>query len=247
VDVTAAATPPQPVALVLPAALPPARSALVPPPAAPAVEPEPQASPEPAAALPVPLPPPRPTPDAVDTAAAALPPPRPAELTESAAPDETARNETAPASPAAPPEAAPAPTVTAALEPDPPTAEDPADPDAPTELAVMTSPTPRARPVRRTINTGLPAPNLLPSLGESAPKAVRSAATDRGLALDQTALIGILNLDGNRKALLRLPSGRYRSVVVGDVLDGWQVSDIGTDAMRMTRDGEDRTLQMVNR
>ena len=67
------------------------------------------------------------------------------------------------------------------------------------------------------------------------------------MSLDQTALIGILNLDTGRKALLRLPGGRYRSVIVGDVLDGWRVSIIGTDAMRVTRDGEDRTLLLVNR
>jgi hypothetical protein len=60
-------------------------------------------------------------------------------------------------------------------------------------------------------------------------------------------LIGILNLDTGRKALLRLPNGRYRSVIVGDELDGWRVSIIGPDVLRVTRGGEDRTLLLVTR
>jgi hypothetical protein len=47
--------------------------------------------------------------------------------------------------------------------------------------------------------------------------------------------------------LLRFANGRYRSVAVGDELDGWRVSIIGTDAMRVTRAGADRTLLLVNR
>ena len=65
--------------------------------------------------------------------------------------------------------------------------------------------------------------------------------------LERTALIGILNLDTGRKALLRLPNGRYRSVIVGDVLDGWRVSLIGADAMQLTRGGEDMTLLLIDR
>ena len=67
------------------------------------------------------------------------------------------------------------------------------------------------------------------------------------MALDSTALIGILSLGTGRKALLRLPDGRYRSVIVGDVLDGWRVSMIGADAMRLTRGNEDRMFLLVNR
>ncbi|MHA1530328.1 MAG: hypothetical protein ACTSVG_15005 [Alphaproteobacteria bacterium] len=95
------------------------------------------------------------------------------------------------------------------------------DPDAPTKFASLTSPLPKTRPAGPAIGPGLP--------------------------LDRTALIGILNLDSSRKALLRLPNGRYRSVIVGDVLDGWQVSMIGVDAMRITRSGKDRTFSLVTR
>jgi hypothetical protein len=58
-------------------------------------------------------------------------------------------------------------------------------------------------------------------------------------------LIGIINLSSGRKALLRLPDGRFRTVTVGDDLNGWRVSMIGTDAMRVSRGGKDRTLLLT--
>jgi hypothetical protein len=60
-------------------------------------------------------------------------------------------------------------------------------------------------------------------------------------------LVGILNFETGRRALLRLPDGSYHYVIVGDVLDGWRVSMIGIDAMRITRSGADRTFLLVNR
>ena len=120
--------------------------------------------------------------------------------------------------------------------------------DAPTTLAALTSPRPPVRPARPVIRANLPpAATVLPNIGRTTPGSVGSAATDQGLPLDRTALIGILNLDGNRRALLRMPDGRYRSVVVGDVLEGWKVSAIGVDAMRISKGGQDRTLPLVSR
>ena len=50
-----------------------------------------------------------------------------------------------------------------------------------------------------------------------------------------------------RVGLLATSGGRYRSGTVGDALDGWRVSMIGADAVRITRGGEDRTFLLVNR
>ena len=91
-----------------------------------------------------------------------------------------------------------------------------------------------------------PAP-ALPAIGAGAPPPVRAAASERGLPLDRVALVGILNLEAGRKALLRLPDGVFRSVGIGDVIDGWRVSAIGVDAMRVSRGAEDRTLLLVSR
>jgi hypothetical protein len=121
------------------------------------------------------------------------------------------------------------------------------DPDAPTDFASLHAPMPKPRPKRPTVPRELPSISALPAITGIGPRSIRSAATEQGLPMDRATLIGIINLETGRKALLRLPNGRYRSVVVGDVLDGWRVSLIGFDAMRITRSGEDRTLLLINR
>jgi hypothetical protein len=119
--------------------------------------------------------------------------------------------------------------------------------DPPTKYASLTSPMPRTRPAHSVIPRELPSIVALPTIKGTTKPSIRAAATQQGLPLDNTALIGILNLDDGRKALLRFANGRYRSVAVGDELDGWRVSIIGTDAIRVTRAGADRTLLLVNR
>lgn len=88
---------------------------------------------------------------------------------------------------------------------------------------------------------------VLPPIGAAALASLPAAAAELGLPLDHAALIGILNLESGRKALLRLPGGDYRALRVGDVIEGWRVSAIGLDAMRVSRGGEDRTLLLVSR
>jgi hypothetical protein len=105
-------------------------------------------------------------------------------------------------------------------------------------VEVAEAPLPVPIPVPRPAHTDPDVPMKFASLTSPLPKTRPS--------LDRTALIGIFNLNTGRKALLRLPNGRYRSVIVGDVLDGWRVSMIGVDAMRITRSGEDRTFLLVN-
>ena len=41
--------------------------------------------------------------------------------------------------------------------------------------------------------------------------------------------------------------GRYERLAVGDTLQGWKGNMIGNDAVRLSRNGEDRTLLLVNR
>ncbi len=87
----------------------------------------------------------------------------------------------------------------------------------------------------------------LPAIGASAPPPVRGAASETGLPQGRVSLIGILNLETGREALLRLPDGEFRSVGIGDMLDGWRVSAIGVDALRVSRGAEERTLLLVTR
>lgn len=261
-----AAAEPAPVSVPAPADIAPADTAPAAPesPAAETIEtamsaPEPPAAAEDDtstefAVATAPQPPVRPATQWPDTAPAA---PEPAAPADTAPPADTAATAWHPAGqPAAvvpPHEAVPsespartgvelAMVAPAAGPPDPP------DPNAPTALAALTSPHPPVRPAHPVIRVSLPPATALPNVTRTPPPgSVTSAATDQGLPLDRTALIGILNLDGNRRALLRMPDGRYRSVVVGDVLDGWKVSSIGVDAMRISKGGTNRTLPLVSR
>jgi hypothetical protein len=219
------------------------------------------------AALPVPIPVPRPTrsapvaetpvSDPESPLAKILPPPKPARLgqpaTEPGATIAANAPANAPAStpadvPAIIPDHAPvaAPPATSAT-PATSAPNQTEDPDTPTKYASLTAPRPITRPVLPVLPRILTSTSTLPALTGTIRRSIQAAATESGLPLKQTTLIGILSLDTGRKALLRLPNGHYRAVIVGDVLDGWQVSMIGVDAMHMTRSGEDVTLLLVNR
>ena len=120
-------------------------------------------------------------------------------------------------------------------------------------LAALSAPVPKGRPaglatpIRPSDRAERARRSPLPNLARAAPQAVQRASIAEGVPLDRAALIGILNLDNGRQALLRLPNGRYERVLVGDQLDGWEVSMIGTDAIRLERGDEERTLLLVDR
>lgn len=122
-----------------------------------------------------------------------------------------------------------------------------AAPAATGEAEPLAAPLPPARPRAAAPRKVAAAAPALPPIGAAAPPSVRVAAVERGLPPDHAALIGILSLESGRKALLRLPNGDYRALRVGDVLEGWRVSAIGLDAMRVSKGGEDRTLLLVTR
>jgi len=250
-------------AAATPAAM--ARAAPLPPPRPGSAAPEPgpaAAGPIGAgAALPVPLPPRRPDPagaePATDIAAGAEPAPRIAAGAEPA-PRIAAGAEPAPRIAAAPPGtgAAADPGTGAAAFPLPPRRpEDRApaaarvarvDPavSAPSDAPGPSLPLPPERPAdlaTRSTRPGLvPAPSVDPAPGD-----VQAVATQTGLAIDKTSLIGIIQLDSARQALLRLPGGEVRRVAKGDLLEGWRVSLIGRAALRLTREGETLTLLLV--
>ncbi|MEM0987314.1 MAG: hypothetical protein AAGK00_00430 [Pseudomonadota bacterium] len=125
-----------------------------------------------------------------------------------------------------------------------------ADPLAPTELAAEIAPPPPVRPEK------LAARYLAQAEAEeivrrrpisAGPQSLSVAAQQTGLALNETSLLGVLQGQNGRQALVRLPSGDFRKVARGDMLDGWRVTSIGTAAMRLSKQGQNRTLLLVNR
>ncbi|MEL6576701.1 MAG: hypothetical protein AAFQ81_12500, partial [Pseudomonadota bacterium] len=97
-------------------------------------------------------------------------------------------------------------------------------------------PTPSSPP--ETISIGLPT---------SLPARVRRNANEGQLPLGEMTLIGVLELETGRQALLRLPNGRYQRLSVGDEAEGWQITAIGGQSIRLRRQGDERVLALVAR
>jgi hypothetical protein len=96
-----------------------------------------------------------------------------------------------------------------------------------------------AAPATVTAAAFAPAPSI-PSNAD-----VARAATNRNeISLRDINLIGITGTSSNRSALVRLPSGRFVRVAVGDRLDGGRVAAIGTTSLQYVVNGRNITLEI---
>lgn len=141
--------------------------------------------------------------------------------------------------------------------------------DTPTALAVVRVPRPRVRPAtvaalaaRKQAGAGSAPLGSVAAVapkddeaGSFQPKAVapkipstasvaRQATIDNAINLRQLNLIGVYGSPANRRALVRLPSGRYKKVKVGDRIDGGNVIAIGDSELRYQKRGRNVTLKM---
>ncbi len=138
---------------------------------------------------------------------------------------------------------------------------------APTALAVVRVPRPRIRPstvaalaAQRSKSGGsalgstaaidtsnstetLPPRTVEPKIPSSASVA-RQATMDNAINLRRLNLIGVYGTPANRRALVRLPSGRYKKLKVGDRIDGGSVVAIGDSELRYQKKGRNVTLKM---
>ncbi len=134
--------------------------------------------------------------------------------------------------------------------------------DTPTAQAVVVSRVPKQRPrnftrtvqsaQRRTASVGnastaavqTVAPvSVQPKIPSSASVA-RQATLDNAINLQRVNLIGVYGSPANRRALVRLPSGRYKKVKVGDTVDGGRVIAIGDSELRYQKSGRNMTLKI---
>ena len=77
------------------------------------------------------------------------------------------------------------------------------------------------------------------------PKSVAALATESArISKNSLSLIGIFGTSSARRALLRLPSGRYIKVKQGDDVSGWKVSAIGESSVRIKKGSRDEVLRM---
>ncbi|MCG6903005.1 MAG: hypothetical protein LJE68_10020 [Rhodobacter sp.] len=136
------------------------------------------------------------------------------------------------------------------------------DAESATDLAVVASLSPKLRPsdFSATVEKALqeaaqspskpdPAPDQaiaaarVPSIPSTA--SVAKQATERNaINLSKVNLIGVYGSPSDRRALVRLKSGRYIKVEVGDRVDGGRVAAIGDDELRYVKGGRNITLKM---
>lgn len=72
----------------------------------------------------------------------------------------------------------------------------------------------------------------------------RQATLKNSINLKRLNLIGVYGTPSNRRALIRLPSGRYKKVKVGDLVDGGRVVGIGESELRYQKGSRSLTLKM---
>ncbi|MCU9839214.1 hypothetical protein OEZ49_15670 [Ruegeria sp. WL0004] len=134
-------------------------------------------------------------------------------------------------------------------------------------LAVASAKKPRLRPERLVVAAAAANTNLgslaNPSRGAGSnidgdgfvaatvkPKApsptsvARQATLDNAINLRNLNLIGVYGTPSNRRALVRLPSGRYKKVKVGDSIDGGRITAIGDSELRYQKGGRNLTLKI---
>jgi type IV pilus biogenesis protein PilP len=81
----------------------------------------------------------------------------------------------------------------------------------------------------------------LPTTRTVAKKSTYANAIDLG----EVNLIGVYGSSSNRRALVRMPNGRFVKVQVGDRLDGGKVAAIGDSELRYVKKGRTITLKIM--
>ncbi|WP_425073065.1 hypothetical protein [Sagittula sp. S175] len=103
--------------------------------------------------------------------------------------------------------------------------------------------TPAPEPVQTAAAATVTPRTVQPSVPSSASVAA-SATVRNAINLNKINLIGVYGTPSNRRALVRLASGKYLKVKVGDKIDGGKVAAIGESELRYVKGGRNVTLQM---
>ncbi|MCB2134831.1 MAG: hypothetical protein KDE08_02630 [Rhodobacteraceae bacterium] len=85
-----------------------------------------------------------------------------------------------------------------------------------------------------------PAPDLPTSITVSKQATIKNA-----LNLSEVNLIGIYGSAANRRALIRMPNGRYVKVKIGDRIDGGKVAAIGDSELSYVKNGRTIVLKIL--
>ncbi|MFZ7090142.1 hypothetical protein [Primorskyibacter sp. 2E233] len=96
----------------------------------------------------------------------------------------------------------------------------------------------------QTASAAAVAPRTVQPSGTTAGSVARSATVRNAINLGKVSLIGVYGTPSNRRALVRLPSGQYKKVKVGDTFDGGRVAAISESELRYVKSGRNVTLKM---
>ncbi|MBF9035664.1 hypothetical protein HKCCE2091_15555 [Rhodobacterales bacterium HKCCE2091] len=90
-------------------------------------------------------------------------------------------------------------------------------------------------------------PEPVPTLDVNIPQNAtvsRSATMENVINLREINLIGVTGTPSDRRALVRLPTGRFVTVSVGDRIDGGRVAAIGATSLQYVKNGRNITLEV---
>ncbi len=111
-------------------------------------------------------------------------------------------------------------------------------------LVERTRKNPDSSPIVATV--AVPAAAAIVPRQPSGASVSRQATIKNAINLRKLNLIGVYGSASNRRAKVRMPSGRFKDVKVGDSIDGGRVVAIGTSQLRYQKRGRDHTLKMPN-
>ncbi|MBE9639117.1 hypothetical protein [Salipiger mangrovisoli] len=124
-------------------------------------------------------------------------------------------------------------------------------------IGASLTPLPRPRSMEAIVQEAVKQASNTPAVTSSAPVALapgpsipqnasvaKSATLSNQIDLREISLIGIYGKDSSRRALVRLPSGKYQKVQVGDNIDGGRIAAISDDELRYVKSGRNVVLKM---
>ena len=94
-----------------------------------------------------------------------------------------------------------------------------------------------------TASAPAPQSSSAPSIPSNA-SVSRAATMNNAISLRNINLIGVSGSESSRRALVRLASGRFVTVTIGDRLDGGRVAAIGAGSLQYVKNGRNITLDV---
>jgi type IV pilus biogenesis protein PilP len=92
------------------------------------------------------------------------------------------------------------------------------------------------------VTAAVPAPKI--PKGPTATTVAQAATVKNAINLRKVNLMGVYGSNSDRRALVRLPSGRLAKVKVGDRIDGGRVQSISSSALTYVKSGRSHTLKV---